>query len=91
MNEPLYTHDCASCSYVGVAAPAPGEPRCNGVDLYFHRNPSGRLTLIRRFGSDGADYASHSVQRPSDIKTIKDCSDLSGKWLAVLEAAMDNP
>lgn len=59
VEEPAFEHDCSACIFVGGDSPQPGEPPVNQVDMYVHRGPSS-LTLIRRYGSEPADYASRS-------------------------------
>ncbi len=58
----VHTHDCEDCIFVGGDGPQPGEPRVNQVDMYvhLHAKPFG-TTLIRRYSSDGPEYASMPV------------------------------
>lgn len=70
MTSPLYEHDCEECEYLGVDVSHPGEPKCNGVDLYVHR--SDRTVLIRRYSSEGSNYgcqqAEHACSRYDEAK-----------------------
>ena len=56
--EPVYTHDCKACLYLGADFARHGETPVNQVDNYIHLNPSGAHTIIRRFSSTPADYIS---------------------------------
>lgn len=61
--EPAYQHDCEACQFVGQTSPRPGEEPVNVVDLWRHdHKPEGRVTLIRRFSSDGSDYTSTTIR-----------------------------
>lgn|GEM_PF-7083351 len=57
MTEPVHDHDCKRCQFVGSEAPELHEPLTNQVDMYVCDDHAGRVTLIRRFGSDGPSYA----------------------------------
>lgn len=57
---PIHDHDCPHCKYLGTDTPAPGEPRCNVVDMYIctqGREDPEDFTLIRRYSSEPSDYA----------------------------------
>ena len=58
LTEPLYTHDCKACHFIGADFARHGEQLVNQVDNYIHLNPSGAHTIIRRFSSTPADYIS---------------------------------
>lgn len=47
MDKPRFTHDCATCVYLG---------RFGDYDLYHHA--TGIETVVARYGSDGPDYTS---------------------------------
>jgi hypothetical protein len=82
MEEPAHEHDCEVCIFVGADAPEPGEPETNQVDLYIHLSERGRHTAIRRFSSDGPDYASMSLdfgaERLTRYKTVFDAARARG-------------
>lgn len=50
---PIYTHDCSHCTFLGTVADSDGQK----YDLY-HHSSSFEDTVIARFGSDGPDYSS---------------------------------
>ena len=62
MDTPVHDHDCDGCIYLGGEGPRPGEPPTNQVDMYFCPKSDGG-TLLRRYSSEGAEYASF----PTDI------------------------
>jgi hypothetical protein len=79
---PLYQHDCTTCRFLGCDDPQPGEPRCNGVDMYIHDGLQrmGPFTagpcVVRRYSSEGGDYGSWSV----------DAFPIPGKYQRVIDA-----
>lgn len=48
-NEPLFTHDCECCKFLGSY---------QLVDLYFHPGNGVLKTVIARYSCDGSDYVS---------------------------------
>lgn len=53
--KPKFTHDCEECKFIG---------RLDGHDCYVHESPS-QVTYVKRYGSDGPEYGSHSFLRHS--------------------------
>ena len=55
---PIHDHDCPHCKYLGSDTPAPGEPRCNVVDMYIctRGREQPHYALIRRYGSEPSNY-----------------------------------
>ncbi len=51
--EPLYSHDCASCVYLGVV-----ESEGKEMDLWVHWSGFLGRTVIARHGNSGEDYVS---------------------------------
>lgn len=51
MSEPLFTHYCDACTFLGLH---------NNHDLYFCKNEF-ETTVIARYGNDGSEYRSGMV------------------------------
>ena len=60
--KPNYKHDCNECIFLGHHTEH-GKP----VDLYFHEyEPTGYITFIGRYSSEGSDYASKPLYNYKD-------------------------
>jgi len=56
MENPHFTHDCDSCTFLGRDIDNDNSP----LDMYFC--PQGGLpTIIARFGSEGSEYSSATI------------------------------
>jgi hypothetical protein len=55
--QPKYKHDCKKCNFLGHVDFTIGE-QDSFVDLYFCNQGNFNDTVIARFSSEGADYAS---------------------------------
>jgi hypothetical protein len=61
MTEPQYQHDCDRCVFLGRAT-APEQDMLPLADLWLCPCDSGAHTLIRRYSSEGSDYASGPIK-----------------------------
>ena len=57
----LYTHDCDKCRFLGIDTPMPGEPKCDGVDMYVCKRILS-TTVLRRYSSGPSHYTSVQVE-----------------------------
>jgi hypothetical protein len=67
LNHPIHAHPCKMCVFVGTDKSTIGENMAQQVDCYVHPNPSGRLTLLRRYGSGAAQYGCCSSDEVSEV------------------------
>lgn len=62
---PFFTHDCTHCGYLGSATV--NEKK---LDFYFHTTkgrPASETSLIYRYGNEGGDYGSTTVDCVSPL------------------------
>jgi len=98
MTEPQYQHDCERCVFLGRAT-APEQDTLPLADLWLCPSDSGAHTLIRRYSSEGSEYASSPIKGSlQDARTWQRAasrrrSEREGKpiwkdWHAAYEEAM---
>ena len=81
-NAPYFKHDCDTCRFRGSLVEIDVDGSSQVVDVYTCDNDSG--TVVRRFSSDGPDYASFPRSVVDHIVSVEPTS----SWVATLKLVL---
>lgn len=76
---PYFTHDCNKCRFRGSLVEVATDGSSQVVDVYVCRTNEDYSSIVRRFGSDGPNYASFPR------RVVATISHFDASWQATLE------